>query len=130
MDFPITRPCSEKYFSIDLFKKQIRTSFEDGTALSRAQSTAARSRYTVGWEFLPKSELKLLRTFFAEHVGGSFTWDDPFDGILKTVRFSSDSLPKAKTTGHIYNILKVDGEPDQMVLEMAFDTGSIELEDI
>lgn len=130
MDFPITRPCSEKYFSIDIFKKQIRTSFEDGSSLSRATSTTARSRYTIGWDSLPKSELKVLRAFFASIVGGTFNWFDPFDEIIKTVKFSSDSLPKAKFIGWIPNIIKEEGQEDKNVIEMAFDTGSIELEDI
>lgn len=130
MDFPITRPPSEKYFSIDLFKKQVRTAFEDGTPLSRAAATTARSRYTIGWEALPKSELIKLREFFGLVVGGSFNWYDHFEEKIKTVRFSSDKLPPAKFFGWINNIIHVEGEDDQAILEMAFDTGSIAIEDI
>ena len=116
------RPISDKYYGIGTSKQQHRTKFENGLVLSRAANTRARKIFTVGWEFMPKSEYILFMKFFEETLGKTFSFTDPILGLSKTVRFTGDILPKARRSGWMYN--KATGQQEE-----AFDTGPIELEE-
>ncbi len=122
-DLPIARPFSEKYYSIRPYKKQLRTSMESGFVISRAAHTRSRRTFTIGWDALPKTDFITFVEFFESTIGTSFNITDPLTGDIKTVRFTSDTLPQAKTSGWIFNYTISE-------LEIAMDTGAIEVEEI
>lgn len=76
----------------------IRSEFEDGSVQTRPRFTRMRRRWTLSWGNIQKSQYEVLREFYMNKKGGSlsFTWVNPMDGGVFTVRFVGELT--AKTT--------------------------------
>ena len=76
----------------------IRSEFEDGTVQTRPRFTRMRRKWTLTWNNLRYADYAALRSFFDSKRGGStsFSWTNPLDNGMHTVRFSGELT--AKTT--------------------------------
>lgn len=76
----------------------IRSNFEGGYELSRVKFTKIRYTWTVSYSLLPDTDKATLEAFVTSVQGGadSFTWTNPVDSVVHTVRFSQ--IPKYSCT--------------------------------
>ena len=76
----------------------IRSEFEDGSVQTRPRFTRMRRRWTLSWANIKKSQYEILREFYMNQKGGSlsFSWTNPMNGGVFTVRFVGELT--AKTT--------------------------------
>lgn len=76
----------------------IRSEFEDGSVQTRPRFTRMRRRWTLSWANIKKSQYEILRDFYMNQKGGSlsFSWPNPMNGVMFTVRFVGELT--AKTT--------------------------------
>lgn len=76
----------------------IRSEFEDGSVQTRPRFTRMRRRWTLSWANIHKTQYEELSNFYRSRKGGSlsFTWTNPMNGGVYTVRFVGELT--AKTT--------------------------------
>lgn len=90
-DFPaIATPSSIRYGHI---KGQVRTDFMAGYVASRAEHTASRKLFFLGWLGLNETDLASLLSHFDSNLGGTFNWTDPLNSTSYVVRYSKGEIP-------------------------------------
>jgi hypothetical protein len=80
-------------------KPQLRSDFESGSTQIRARGTRPKHKWTLTWEFIPKSDWELIHDHFVENSGSSFTVTKEmiYETTDRTVIYTTDELT-AKST--------------------------------
>lgn len=94
MDWPsgISKPWLA--FAEDAYNPVIQKEFEAGYSQTRPRYTRAKKRFTLRWDYMPTTEVDLLRDFYEDDAvgGAAFTWQHPISGAYHAVRFTEDEL--------------------------------------
>lgn len=101
-DFPSTIRTSDWIlFKERPRKRQIKTPFEAGYVQSSAGNTQTKMEFTIGWEWLLRTEYDILLAFYKANLGGSFNFTHPITGTVFIVRFFEEEygLPEADPMG-------------------------------
>ncbi len=101
--FPLTRPVHRPYYKKSIFRKQLRTNFENGAVQTRPLFTRPKRTWTIGWKNLSFEEYQTLEAFFYENIGKKFLWTAPDDRVEYTVSFSQDFISAKILYGLVYD---------------------------
>ena len=113
-DFPSIRQSDWSLFKQSKYRRQEKTTMEDGSVQSRPVHTSSRWLFTIGWEWLTVVDYNTLVTFFDDNIGGTFNWTHIWTSVVYVVRFSDDILPEVETLGSGYIL-----GPKELRLEQA-----------
>lgn len=106
--WPSEIPLPQLPFSGEHYKRALRTEFEDGSVQSRPVHLRARERFKLSWNALTEFEYQVLKQFFNDNQGLTFTWTNPVTEELLNVRFDCDAIAwQVKTPGYRYVELSI-----------------------
>ena len=106
-DWPSIRKSDWLLFKEKQKKRQIRTPFEAGYVHSRAGVTQMKREFSIGWNWLLRTDYVLLVTFFNSYQGSTFNFTHIISSTVYVVGFMDDELPEAEPMGTLY--VKLDG---------------------
>lgn len=91
--FPLLNRQDSQYYGIMPENPGMRSEMDGGYVMSRARhSRPPRKTYTTGFTDLSNAERISIQDFWDLNMGSadSFSWTDPVDAGVKTVRFAGD----------------------------------------
>lgn len=94
MDWPTGISSPGLALEEDAYNPVISKEFEAGYTQTRPRYTRAKKRFLLKWEYMPTTEVDILRDFYEDDASGGavFTWQHPVSSAYYVVRFSDDEL--------------------------------------
>ena len=113
-DFPSTiRDPDWTQFSQKAYRRQLKTTMENGKVQSRPAHTTYKRIFTIGWKWLTTADYNTLLAHWYTNLGDTFNWTHP-DTTVYEVRYADDTFPEVK---------QLDGNywlgPEELILEEA-----------
>jgi len=90
--FPTLSVPPSNNYSDEIVKPIVRTKFEGNYNQTRPKYTRSAKNFNLKFRPITEADKLILETFFDTNSGNSFTWTNPSNEVVYTVRFVEESL--------------------------------------